>query len=331
MIINPFQRQASIILDLFIVYLFGEEDVLYKVFIVLYTCAATRAIILDAVNNASSKTFLQSLTKFISRRGCPSLIISDNGSVFKSDETQTFIANKFIKWKFNLESAPWWGGMWERLVGSVKRCIKKMVGIRKINYVELQTLLFEIEAVLNNRPICDDYDDDMNDVLSPNHLLYGRRIETINSNSESEINDININNRMNRIETSITHFWKIWRKEYVTSIRERQKITSKKSPNNIKENDVVIVFDEKQPRHLWKLGKITRIIYGNDNKIRGAELKIGRTNAIINRPVNKLYPLESYRTNEINKDKENDIPRPKRNAAIVGEVKRKFMSYWLSS
>ena len=130
---------------------YGEEDVLYKVFIVLYTCAATRAIILDAVNNASSKTFLQSLTKFISRRGCPSLIISDNGSVFKSDETQTFIANKFIKWKFNLETAPWWGGMWERLVGSVKRCIKKMVGIRKINYVELQTLLFEIEAVLNNR------------------------------------------------------------------------------------------------------------------------------------------------------------------------------------
>ena len=123
---------------------------------------------------------------------------------------------------------------------------------------------------------------------------------------------------MNRLETSITHFWKIWRKEYVTSIRERQKITSKKSPNNIK---------EKQPRHLWKLGKITRIIYGNDNKIRGAELKIGRTNAIINRPVNKLYPLESYRTNEINKGEENDISRPKRNAAIVGEVKRKFMSY----
>ena len=62
---------------------------------------------------------------FISRRGYPSLIISDNGSVFKSDETETFISNKFIKWKFNLESDTWWVGMWERLVDSVKRCIKK--------------------------------------------------------------------------------------------------------------------------------------------------------------------------------------------------------------
>ena len=33
---------------------YGEEEELYKVFIVLYTCAATRAVILDAVNNASS-------------------------------------------------------------------------------------------------------------------------------------------------------------------------------------------------------------------------------------------------------------------------------------
>ena len=84
-----------------------------------------------------------------------------------------------------------------------------------------------------NRPICDDYNDDIIDTLSTNHLLYGRR--TINSNSESEINiDININNRMNCLETNITYLWKTWRKEYVTSIRERQKITSKNSPNNIK-------------------------------------------------------------------------------------------------
>ena len=90
---------------------------------------------------------------------------------------------------------------------------------------------------------------------------------------------------------------------------------------------LVIVFDDKQLRHMWKLGNITKIIYRNDNKIRGAELNIGRTNAIINRPVNILYPLESYINNEINKDEANDISRPKRNVAIVGEVKIKFVSY----
>ena len=65
----------------------------------------------------------------------------------------------YIKWKFNIESAPWLGGMWERLVASVKKCIKIVVGIRRINYIELQTLILEIEVILNNRPIGVDYDD----------------------------------------------------------------------------------------------------------------------------------------------------------------------------
>ena len=130
------------------------------------------------------------------------------------------------------------------------------------------------------------YDDDMNDVFSPNHLLYGRRLETTNINSTNieNIENINIRNRVDYVEINLIYFWKIWRKEYVTSIRQRQKITSKKSANNIKENDVVIIYEDKQPRHLWKLGKITKIIYGNDRKFWGAELKVGRTNAIINRP-----------------------------------------------
>lgn len=55
----------------------------------------------------------------------------------------------------------------------MKRCIKKAVGKSIVNFVELQTLINEIKLILNNRPICDDYDDDCEDVLTPNHLLYG--------------------------------------------------------------------------------------------------------------------------------------------------------------
>ena len=107
-------------------------------------------------------------------------MLSDKGSVFCAESTQAFASKRHINWKFNLENAPWFGGMWERLVASVKRCIKKVVGTKRITYVELQTLINEIELILNNRPIGVDYEDDMEDVLTPNHLLFGRRLEGTN-------------------------------------------------------------------------------------------------------------------------------------------------------
>ena len=55
------------------------------------------------------------------------MMVSDNGGVFVADETQKFASERGIRWKFNLDCAPWFGGVWERLVASVKRCIKKVV------------------------------------------------------------------------------------------------------------------------------------------------------------------------------------------------------------
>ena len=54
-----------------------------------------------------------------------------------------------IKWVFNLEKAPWWGGFFERMVQSVKRCLKKSIGKARLSYHELTTVLTEIEAIIN--------------------------------------------------------------------------------------------------------------------------------------------------------------------------------------
>ena len=55
--------------------------------------------------------------------------------------------------------------------------------------------------------------------------------------------------------------------------------------------DIVIVYDEKLPRHIWRLGKIEALIPGGDGCVRGAVVKMGKTGATIKRPVNKLFPL----------------------------------------
>ena len=121
-----------------------------KVYVSLYTCASTRAIILDVVHNAKADTFVYSFSRFIARRGCPSLVVSDNGTIFTVNKTQSFISVRNIIWKFNIDAAPWWGGMWERLVASVKRCAKKVIGLQRLSFIELQTLMFEAEVILNN-------------------------------------------------------------------------------------------------------------------------------------------------------------------------------------
>ena len=103
----------------------NEDEDLYKCYVVLYTCASSRGVILEVVPDGTSKNFIYSARKFISRRGCPEKILSDNGTVFTSQETQNFALERNINWKFSLSNAPWYGGFWERLAAIVKRCLKK--------------------------------------------------------------------------------------------------------------------------------------------------------------------------------------------------------------
>ena len=87
-----------------------EYDVkvkLYKAWVVIYTCGSTRATILNVVHNYYSSTFINCFKRFIAKRGCPSTVISDKDKTFISEDTQTFVSNHFINWKFNVEKAPW--------------------------------------------------------------------------------------------------------------------------------------------------------------------------------------------------------------------------------
>ena len=197
---------------------------LFKCYVVLYTCAATRGVVLDLVPDASAKTFVNSLKKFISRRGCPQIILSDNGTAFTEELTQNFAETRNFKWQFSLTEAPWFGGIWERLVSPVKRLMKKTPGNSMVCFSELQVLLYEIELVLNSRPLGFVYDNDLQEILTPNHLLFGCKLYTCNSSIQDNV-EINLvlPKRVHHINMLLNHFWSRWRNEYVTSLREYDK------------------------------------------------------------------------------------------------------------
>ena len=114
-----------------------------KAWLCMFTCCVTCAVHIDVVTDLSSYSFLQCFKWFIARRGLPSKIISDNGSTFKSaskilssilehPEVKEFMSGNRVKWIFNVECAPWWGGFFERMIQVLKRCLRKLVGQAKL-------------------------------------------------------------------------------------------------------------------------------------------------------------------------------------------------------
>ena len=322
------------------------EDVsLHKVEIVLYTSAATRAVHLDLVPDLSASAFIRSLKRFIARRGVPQLFISDNATCFKNEElrvSEELLLLK-IKWNYIIEAAPWWGGFYERLVGSVKRALRKILFRATVTYEELQTIIAEVEGVLNSRPLCYSYSDDIEEEITPSHLINGRRLLTqhvINDNRILELdNQVKLSKRMKYLKLLIDNLWERWKTEYLTQLREFQTIG--KIVKQITEGEMVLVHDHKTKRNKWKLGKVVKLLTGPDNIPRAAVVKISNDSGTFNirRPVTKLYPLEINANVHVT-DNERSLPlcdkdddrndeiecynRPHRVAADAGILTRRF-------
>ena len=126
---------------------------MYKCYVLLFTCCVTRAVHLELTTNVNSNSVILALRRFISRRGIPRLFISDNFKTFKSVDVKRFCNTKEIVWKFILERSPWWGGFYNWLISIVKSSLKKVLWKAYLSYLELYTVLTEIENVLNSRPL----------------------------------------------------------------------------------------------------------------------------------------------------------------------------------
>ena len=150
------------------------------------------------------------------------------GGVFVADISQESVSFRNVKWDFSLKEAPWYGGFWERLVGQLKRCLKKTLGRAYLNFYELQTVTNEIELVLNSRPLGALHDDDLEEPLTPNHLLYGRQLHFNNYNDRVEDGVFDAYKRIEYLETVLNHFWNRWRSEYIPLLLEYQNIINNK-------------------------------------------------------------------------------------------------------
>ncbi|GFX51693.1 integrase catalytic domain-containing protein [Trichonephila clavipes] len=135
--------------------------------------------------------FTNVIRRFISRRGSGSVVYSDNAKSFKTaskdliyfakilknSEFKDFISSCGITWKFIVERAPWRGGVYERLVKSVKDPLRKILGKALLTFEELATILVEIEYIVNSTPLTYVKDDfsEPNPLTPLDFLQYGRK------------------------------------------------------------------------------------------------------------------------------------------------------------
>jgi hypothetical protein len=124
-------------------------------YICLYTCAVVRAVLLELTESLTTHEFVLCFRKFAARRSLPRTIYSDNAKTFKAapEKLKEIYGTNAPKWKCIVPRAPWWGGFWERMVRNVKSVLKKSLVNALVTKAELETLLVEIEYIVNSRPL----------------------------------------------------------------------------------------------------------------------------------------------------------------------------------
>ena len=153
-----------------------------------------------------------------------------------------------IKWKFIIEASPWWGGFWERLVGSVKRSLRKVLFRASVTYEELYTIIVDIEGVINSRPLSYIYEDEVENILTPAHFLLGRRPLSENTepihDPEVRTSNIQLAKRMAYLKTITDQYWARFRNEYLMELRSQHKMGGA-STRKVEIGEIVVIHGKE--------------------------------------------------------------------------------------
>ena len=243
------------------------------------------------------------MRRFFGRRGKPSVVYSDNGTNIVAGEKEMRTAIKEwnqsqildelsqeqIEWHFNPPTASHMGGIWERLVASVKRALRVVLGRQVVTDEVLSTALVEVEYVVNSRPItyCSGDADDP-EPLTPNHFLLGSP-ELYLPPGSTDDSALLSKRRWKHAQVIANHFWTRWRKEYLPNLMRREKWAL--GTGDIEVGDVVMMVDDQAPRGYWPLATVTRTTPSADGHVRSLQLRTGN-GLTYQRPANKVCFLE---------------------------------------
>ena len=269
----------------------------------IMSCMVTRAVHLEKLDCLETNSFINAFRRFVARRGVPKKVFSDNGTNFvggekemrlsmqdiSPDKVQEYAVRNNIDWHFNPLTAAHMGGVWERMVGAVKKVFKAILSNVQLTDEILETLFVEVESILNGRPLTK-LSDDPSDAtpLTPNHLLLLREGPSLPPGEFSKHDEFR--RRWRHVQHLANVFWKRWVRLYLPILQRRDKWHTVQP--NLGFGDLVLIADENTPRNLWPLGLVDSVYHGRDGLVR--TVKVRTRSTLLVRPITKLVMLEAY-------------------------------------
>ena len=282
-----------------------RKPTLVKAYVCIFVSLTIKAVHLELVSDLTTDAFIAALRRFIARCGKPSLIWSDHGTnfvgavhelkefiaFFQNQKTQglisEFCAIQNITWKFIPERTPHFGGLWEAAVKSMKTHLKRVVGETKLTFEEFATILAQVEACLNSRPLVPlPCEGDVIEPLTPGHFLIGRPLEALPDPSAS-YQSISLLRRWHLCQHITRHFWKRWSTEYINVIRRYVKWHH--PSRNMQVGDLVLLHEDNLVPTKWPMGRIVDVHPGKDGFVR--IVTVQTSNGTYKRPITKIALL----------------------------------------
>ena len=263
-----------------------RRPVKLKAYVCVFVCLTYKAIHLELVSDLTTAAFKACLARFISRRNKPQHIYSDNGSNFigaKNEilELQSFLkkqttdddiqhyllANHQITWHNIPPRAPHFGGLWEGAVKSMKKHLHRIAGSTPLTFEEMSTILCQIEACLNSRPLLPttSHNQDGLQALTSGHFLVCGKPSSLQADPRMS-DDLHLLRKWNLCKAIVSQFWKRWTMEYLQNLQSKTKWQNQKP--DLQVNDVVIVKPDSHFHCHWPIARIIEIHPGKDKIVR---------------------------------------------------------------
>ena len=244
------------------------------------------AVHCDIMLDYSSQETIKALRRFASLRGWPVQISSDPGSQLTSSSGRLeswwnqmkgslseLAATSNFSWEISPANSPWRQGRAEVRIKSIKRLLSIAVGNVRLSPLELQTVLFEIANLSNERPIGvakTPREDGSFRVLTPNCLLMGRSSNAVPDDA-CLASHMKKSDRYQLIHQVTSHFWSLWAKEVTPESLIRQKWHE--TGRNLKPGDVVLLHEKTEIKGKYQIGIVESVKEGKDSLVRSCTIR----------------------------------------------------------
>ena len=288
----------------------------------LFTCLTTRAVLIEIAHSLDTDSIINALRRFISIRGYPEQIRSDQGSNFtKADKElkeaiqewnqhkiDIFYRKKKIAWIFIPPSASHKGGAWERMIRSARQILKAILKEQLVSDELLSTVTAEAVSILNSRPLTRNSDSPLDEQpLTPNHSLHLLPCPDLPPGIFHK-DYLSSKRAWRQAQYLANLFWHRWTREYLPNLLERKKWNTLR--RNLEVGDLVLLGDESFPRGKWPLVRVVEVMPSRDGLVRTVRVKTsctvatgakrqrkgeplgGESTTLLTRPVTKLCLLE---------------------------------------